>query len=821
MMQFVGMKNILRSCFVVFCCLIFYLKTLHAQTENADALPKQFDLHEQESVFWMPNLLQSNYSGLHEMAQYQGFALNWAPRGVVQSKGNHINGLNWFSNLSGWDPSFTYAGLYGGLKTQHTISAYGISAFGLGGQAGNSFSTTNAIHFTKTKAISAKLSNASTMHEIRMQWHSGAIKQSNWINLEGVYQKTPGGYLANGMKDRKGLLLSIEKNISEKHQMGFSFWWSPVTQGKRAPTVQEMFMLTKDPLYNPSWGWRNGQAFYANTKKSNAPVMSMHYDYKTSKGNSIEINLGGVFGTQSATQLDWSKAADPRPDYYKYLPSFAIDEQLKNKLLNRYEVHPEFLQIQFDQLIAKNSSNTNGAAQYIINERIQKLQLLRTSLRTNFALSANSYWYTGLAFNTDKIGYNNRVADLLGGQFYYNYNTWVNDDGLATAFQNDLLAPDRKIKAGETWGAHYNLYSKNIQAWTSLIGSTRFMEWGLGAQMGFDQMQRKGINQNGLFPQLSKGVVIAPVFPSYQYQFFLRYKLNGRWYLTTHFFQQWEAPSAADFYSDASNHAIQNPFILPLIHSGVEVKLQFMGSNIKGNAAFFLQSNQNEREYKMFYHDYYNAFVRASAGQIETLHRGIETFVETNWSSPIQLSLANSYGLYLITNLPLYELRLSDNLYKVQSGLLFLKQFPATSYPQAVQAITINYQPVYSLRFSCSILYSSRRAISHDVFRRSSWTKENTSTQDAWEKLRAPVFAPNQWVSNIFISKSFQVKATHENYSLRLTASIRNFLNASIPSLIFEQSRYDYKNFEAAKFPSQYIYDLGRTYTIGLQLTVL
>ena len=158
-------------------------------------------------------------------------------------------------------------------------------------------------------------------------------------------------------------------------------------------------------------------------------------------------------------------------------------------------------------------------------------------------------------------------------------------------------------------------------------------------------------------------------------------------------------------------------------------------------------------------------------------------------------------------------------MYKVQSGQLLLNQFPVTDFPQAVQAITINYQPSYSLRFSYSVVYASRRAISHDLFRRSTWTKENIVNTNTWDQLRMPVWAPDQWVSNLFISKSFQLKASSENLSLRLTASIRNLLDASIPSLVFEQSRYDYKNFVAEKFPAKYIYDLGRTYTIGLQLS--
>lgn len=815
------MKNTIRSFFSISFFSVFGLSALFAQTENADALPKQFDLIGQESAYWMPNLLQSSFSGLHEMAQYHGFSVNWIPRGLPQIKGNTINGIDWQSNLSGWDPGFSVSGLYGAIKTDGAVNAYGISGLGLGGQAGNHYGSTNASLFAKSKSFSSRVSNGTTMQEHRVQWHSGRLKNATWINIEAVYQATPSGFLANGLKDRKGILLSLEKAISEKQQIGFSFWWSPAIQGKRAPTVLEMYSITNDPLYNPSWGWRNGQAFYANTKKNNAPVISMRYDIHTSKGHSIQINLGGVFGTQSSTQLDWSKAADPRPDYYKYLPSFAKDDALKNKLLNWYLSHPQLLQIQFDQLIETNQSNSNAGSKYIINERMQQLQLLRASVRLNYTINSNSFWYTGLAVSADKIGYTNQVADLLGGQFYYNYNSWVNDDGIATAFQNDILAPNRKIKKGESWGAQYFLYSKTMQAWTALIGATRFLEWGAGLQMNVDQMQRKGFNQNGLFPRLSKGLSEAAFFPSFQYQFHVRYKFNGRLYLTTRFFREWASPDATELYTDPTNHAEKNSFLLPLTKSGNEMKLQFMGSNLKASILYFMQTNRNERQYKLFYHDFYNAFVRASLGQMQTLHQGFESYIETNWSSPIQINIANSYGWYSITNQPLYEIRLSDNLYKVQSGQLLLKRFPATAYPQAVQAITLNYQPAYSLRFSYTLVYASKRAISHDLFRRSTWTKENSVNPSDWEALNKPVFAPNQWVSNVFISKSIQLQATNKKSALRCTISIRNLFNTSIPSLIFEQSRYDYKNFVAEKFPAKYIYDLGRTYTIGVQLIVL
>jgi hypothetical protein len=809
------------STLLLFTCLCCRSSQLYGQIENADALPKQFDLLGQEPLQWMQNLLQSSATGLREMALYQGFALNWMPRGLPQNGGHWINGLNWSSNLSGWDPGFSYAGLYGGIRTQQVNNAYEINAFGLSGQAGTSYSATNPALFSKAKSITSRISNATSMQEIRIQLHTGKSIKPFSMNLEAIYQKTPAGYLANGLKERKGFLWAIEKTISMQHQLHFSFWWSPVVQGKRAPTVHEMFVLSKDPLYNPSWGWKAGQAFYVNTKKSNAPVLSFQYEFKNNKGNTIQLNLGAVLGTQSTTQLDWSKSTDPRPDYYKYLPSFATDPALKIELTNRFISNPALLQIQFDELIQKNTKSKTGAAQYIINERVQQLQLLRAAVLVNKSIGLNHSWSTGLHLKVDKIHYTNRVADLLGAQFYFNYNTWVNDEGLATAFQNDIESPDRKIKLNETWGAAYALYNQSIQAWTSMVGATRLIEWGIGFQLGLDQMQRKGYNQNGLYPTISKGISAWALFPTQQYQAYIRYKFNGRWYLTTRIFQSWEAPTANELYTNPSNHALHNPFLLPLVQTGTEIKLQMMGSNFKANASFYRQVNQNERQYKLFYHDFYNAFVSASAGQIKTIHQGFESFIETNWSSPIQLSMANSYGWFQIANQPLYEIRLSDNLYKVQSGSLLLKNFPATAYPQAVQAITLNYQPTYALRFSYSLVYASRRAISQDLFRRSSWTKENVEDENAWKEISAIVWAPDQWVSNLFVSKSFQLPSVKNKISLRLTGSIRNLLDVSIPSLVFEQSRFDYKNFNLQKFPTKQINDLGRTYTIGVQIISL
>ena len=85
------MNKIARCCFLFSCCIYININPLLAQIENADALPKQFDALGESSIYWTPNLLQSNNAGLHDMARFHGFALNWVPRGLINNKGNQIN----------------------------------------------------------------------------------------------------------------------------------------------------------------------------------------------------------------------------------------------------------------------------------------------------------------------------------------------------------------------------------------------------------------------------------------------------------------------------------------------------------------------------------------------------------------------------------------------------------------------------------------------------------------------------------------------------------------------------------------------------------
>ena len=75
---------------------------------------------------------------------------------------------------------------------------------------------------------------------------------------------------------------------------------------------------------------------------------------------------------------------------------------------------------------------------------------------------------------------------------------------------------------------------------------------------------------------------------------------------------------------------------------------------------------------------------------------------------------------------------------------------------------------------------------------------------------------PKGLVGNLFCNKNFQFKTAHFQHRIKLFIQVNNIFNVVVPILAFEQTRFDYKNFQLDKFAPRYI--LGRPMNGSLQL---
>jgi hypothetical protein len=168
----------------------------------------------------------------------------------------------------------------------------------------------------------------------------------------------------------------------------------------------------------------------------------------------------------------------------------------------------------------------------------------------------------------------------------------------------------------------------------------------------------------------------------------------------------------------------------------------------------------------------------------------------------------------------LYEIKLTNDLFKVASGTLLLKNLPASTSPQSVHAITLVYQPSYSFRFGITGVYAMQRSIDYNLIRRSEDLLRSIQDPILQNAIVAPQWLPDQMVWNSFLTKNFQTYWGGKKSFVKLSLSARNIFNTLIPILAFEQSRFDYIGKSLEKFPVKYLYDQGATYTLGFQITI-
>jgi hypothetical protein len=87
-----------------------------------------------------------------------------------------------------------------------------------------------------------------------------------------------------------------------------------------------MIDLAGSHYYNPYWGYQNGEKRNANISKTHQPVIILTHDFRINNKTDVTTSLSYSFGEKSSASLDWFNAPDPRPDYYRYLPSYYAND---------------------------------------------------------------------------------------------------------------------------------------------------------------------------------------------------------------------------------------------------------------------------------------------------------------------------------------------------------------------------------------------------------------------------------------------------------------------------------------------------------------
>ena len=499
------------------------LTPVHKVGEVDDASFTEFDLDDsgyQDS----PTILFGQNDVFNNIAGYNFSSVRFRVRGYSsESQDVYMAGVRMNDAITGYTPYSLWSGLNEAVRSKESVNGSEISDYGFGGYNGLTNIDPMASK-VRTGWRGSVLTNSALYRLRLMMTYSSGELDNGWSYAFSASARLGGNDWIKGVYYRSfGYYGSVEKKFGEEHKLGLTFMAAPGQRGAQNGSTQEVYDLMGDNMYNSNWGYYNGKVRNARVKKTHEPIAILKYDF-TPESKKVKASATVLyrFGKNGYTALDWYDAPDPRPDYYRNLPSyFFMDNTDYNRLnYSKYmwakeqweQDIPSITHINWDRLYAVNAMNSTAdgnRSKYVIEERRTDQQDL------NFA--ANAKWspvncFTlagGLSYKWNRTEYYKILDDLLGGDYYVNIDQFAERDyaSSVTMYQNDLdyylkNGKAQTLKQGDKYGYDYYANVRRAEAWVSGKFSKFGLDVALAGRIGYTKYWREGLLRKGLFPGL-------------------------------------------------------------------------------------------------------------------------------------------------------------------------------------------------------------------------------------------------------------------------------------------------------------------------------
>ena len=847
---------------LIFCALILISATTSAQTDSIfvkDTLDNiipvfttTVDLLENEQQSQdISGLLQSSRDVYVNQAGFNFSAARYRLRGYSSENTRlFFNGIPVNDPENGW----TIWSYWGGLND---VTRYPENSFGISNSAAN-FGSIGAYSYISAlpsvKNTGTRVSYAATNRSYRnraMYTYNSGLNNKGWgFLISGSSRWSDEGYVPGTYYSAGSYLLSIEKKINNKHTVNLMGFGAPTVQGRQGIAVQETYELTGENFYNPYWGYQTQndgtqKKRNARSRNNHKPYITLGHYWNISEKLNIQSNFYAITGRTANTNLNWFNANDPRPDYYKYLPSYFLNnqgtldgsqiienQQEYNKVLEGWQTNdPNTTQLNWDLLYNANYNNlytqnniggeegnsfTAKRSKYIVEEYRLDPRHYGFNSFGKLTINENSDLNFGLGISNYKSKNFRLMNDLLGGDYWVDIDQFaLRDFDDPNQAQNDLQNPNKIIKVGDIFGYNYDIHVNKNEIFSSYSFNKNRVESFFGINFSTTTFWREGKMQNGRFPDNSLGKSEKQTFLNYGAKFGFLYKITGRHLLSINGMYKTEAPYVRNAYVSprTRDQLVPNLSSTEIISGDINynVRLPFLKARLTG---FFTQIN-NQTWARSFYHDEYRTFVNYMMTNVDQTFMGIEFGFESNITSTLQFTGAFTVGDYLYKSRPVATIT-RDNSQEVIAldKVIYLKNFKIGGMPQQASSLGLKYNSPKYWYAGINFNYFTDIYLSPNPDRRTAEALAGYGEEYPYvNQIIDQTKLKNGNAMNLFIGKSW--KFYKNNSYLRLGLNVNNLLdNTKFKTGGFEQLRYDASNIQ--RFPNKYGYMYGRTYFLML-----
>lgn len=857
------------------------LTPVHKVGEVDDASFTEFDLDDsgyQDS----PTILFGQNDVFNNIAGYNFSSVRFRVRGYSsESQDVYMAGVRMNDAITGYTPYSLWSGLNEAVRSKESVNGSEISDYGFGGYNGLTNIDPMASK-VRTGWRGSVLTNSALCRLRLMMTYSSGELDNGWSYAFSASARLGGNDWIKGVYYRSfGYYGSVEKKFGEEHKLGLTFMAAPGQRGAQNGSTQEVYDLMGDNMYNSNWGYYNGKVRNARVKKTHEPIAILKYDFTPeSKKLKASATVLYRFGKNGYTALDWYDAPDPRPDYYRNLPSyFFMDNTDYNRLnYSKYmwakeqweQDIPSITHINWDRLYAVNAMNSTAdgnRSKYVIEERRTDQQDL------NFA--ANAKWspvncFTlagGLSYKWNRTEYYKILDDLLGGDYYVNIDQFAERDyaSSVTMYQNDLdyylkNGKAQTLKQGDKYGYDYYANVRRAEAWASGKFSKFGLDVALAGRIGYTKYWREGLLRKGLFPGLDangqpmtyEGKVITTYDPITGDAITSLGKSEVKDFLTgaAKLNVSYVIPGGhrvyanAAFIADAPN--FNQAFISPRTRNSIVPNLKtnktltadlnyaYSNSGYDVRVTGYYTAIKDQSKVMSFYDDAQNSFTNFAMSGIDQRHIGLELGFKVPLPVPnLALQGVVSYGQFVYTSNPkMYQTydnsaAIVEDTYGVT--IPYWKSHPTadgktvkhyvSGTPQLATSLGLSWNKNYWFVDADVDYFDFAYLDMNPLYRTDMATSgpDKTVTPTEIEYMAAQEKFKGAVLVNASVGKSWYIK---RNYQLGFSLQVKNILNTTnLRTGGYEQTRLVDNTVSKERyyrFDSKYFYMSGINYMLNI-----
>ncbi|MDD2322572.1 MAG: TonB-dependent receptor plug domain-containing protein [Bacteroidales bacterium] len=732
-----------------------------------------------------------------------------------------------------------YWSSWGGLNdaTRNQVVQTGIAdqMNSFGGIGGSTDIITRASQYAPTKKITYSMANRSYRNRMMFLYATGEMENGWSVAASGSRRWAQEGYVSGTFYDAWGYFLSVEKRFSAKHSIGFLALGAPSKSGRSNVSTQEAYDLSGDNYYNSNWGWQDGKKRNARVSQYNQPIFMLSHYFNINDRSKLQSSLSYTFGRGGATALDWVETGDPRPDYYKNLPSYFEligDEMLYQSTLAEWENSEGGPQLNWENMYFANRKylktvyNANGIegntvqgfrSKYIIEDRRNDKNDLGLNITYTSDVSSELDVAGGITVQRHKGRIFKEVVDLLGGDWYLDIDKFADEEpnAILDVAQPDLNNPNHIAYVGDVVGYDYIANVNKYKAWGIADYTWSSFDWFVAAEVSATSYWRTGNMRNGHFPENSYGDSEKQQFLNMGAKTGLTWKINGRNYLVGNALFMTKAPEFRTAYiSPRTRDQVVDNLQSESIVSG-DISYLLRTPVIKARLTLYYTQFNNQTWARSFYHDEQKTFVNYVMTGVDKRSAGAELGLEAKLSPTFTLTAMGNKGMFIYTSRPVVTIA-QDNSAEVlaEERTVYLKNYYVGGGPQSVGSLGLKYFSPKFWSAGVSFNYYAAMYLDANPDRR---TEEAVAGYAIDDLRRADLLLqeqlPDGFTLDAFVYKSFKI----DQYYIGVSLNVSNILNnQELATGGFEQLRYD--STTPGKFPPKLFYLYGRTFFLNLNL---